>query len=76
MVLYVCFVLACFDFFKYVGYDWVYLSWFKADWLCYTKCFDVGVCFCTLCILLDIQTSPLSCISQRVPCFAGEENSR
>ena len=34
MVLCACFVLVCLDFFRYDGYDWVYLSRFNGDWFC------------------------------------------
>ena len=51
--------LVTLDIFGYVIYVWVYLGLFTGDWVCYSKCFDVVVCFCMLCSLLDILTNHL-----------------
>ena len=59
IVVGVCFVLVCFDFFGYYGYDLAFLSMFTGEWICKSKRFDVVVCFCMLCSLLDIITNHL-----------------
>ena len=54
-VLGFCFgIHTCLDSFEYVCYPLVYLSMFACHWVCYSKFFDVLVCFHMLCSLLNV----------------------
>ena len=47
------------DMFEYVGYPLVCLSVFACKWVFYRKFFNVLVCFCMLCSLLNLLTQYL-----------------